>query len=110
MIKRPLDHLVLCVRDLDAARRTYERLGFTLTPKAVHPFGTANSLIQFNGNFLELLTVIDRRLIKPVAPGEFAFAAFNDRFLADREDRKSTRLNSSHDQISYAVFCLKKKK
>src|SRR2546421_4248871 len=27
-----------------------------------------------------------------------------------RLDRKSTRLNSSHDQISYAVFCLKKKK
>src|SRR2546421_11729055 len=26
------------------------------------------------------------------------------------KDRKSTRLNSSHDQISYAVFCLKKKK
>src|SRR2546430_13505779 len=28
----------------------------------------------------------------------------------EREDRKSTRLNSSHSQISYAVFCLKKKK
>src|SRR2546427_6996480 len=28
----------------------------------------------------------------------------------DRQDRKSTRLNSSHSQISYAVFCLKKKK
>src|SRR2546421_4676910 len=28
----------------------------------------------------------------------------------DPGDRKSTRLNSSHDQISYAVFCLKKKK
>src|SRR5476649_1221231 len=28
---------------------------------------------------------------------------------ADREDRKSTRLNSSHTVISYAVFCLKKK-
>src|SRR5256886_12337714 len=27
-----------------------------------------------------------------------------------RADRKSTRLNSSHSQISYAVFCLKKKK
>src|SRR2546430_7454743 len=27
----------------------------------------------------------------------------------DCEDRKSTRLNSSHSQISYAVFCLKKK-
>src|SRR2546427_3653868 len=29
---------------------------------------------------------------------------------ARRRDRKSTRLNSSHSQISYAVFCLKKKK
>src|SRR2546427_7774252 len=28
----------------------------------------------------------------------------------DDRDRKSTRLNSSHSQISYAVFCLKKKK
>src|SRR2546430_13383513 len=32
-------------------------------------------------------------------------------FLAsDLADRKSTRLNSSHSQISYAVFCLKKKR
>src|SRR2546430_8530922 len=30
--------------------------------------------------------------------------------LAPDPDRKSTRLNSSHSQISYAVFCLKKKK
>src|SRR2546430_7146909 len=32
--------------------------------------------------------------------------------IANRQnrDRKSTRLNSSHSQISYAVFCLKKKK
>src|SRR2546421_2243655 len=29
--------------------------------------------------------------------------------VVSRLDRKSTRLNSSHDQISYAVFCLKKK-
>src|SRR5436305_8027476 len=29
---------------------------------------------------------------------------------ADQQDRKSTRLNSSHVRISYAVFCLKKKK
>src|SRR2546422_5971042 len=30
--------------------------------------------------------------------------------VGDTEDRKSTRLNSSHGYISYAVFCLKKKK
>src|SRR2546430_8752732 len=32
------------------------------------------------------------------------------REVRDSQDRKSTRLNSSHSQISYAVFCLKKKK
>src|SRR2546430_13657763 len=32
------------------------------------------------------------------------------RFTTNGGDRKSTRLNSSHSQISYAVFCLKKKK
>src|SRR2546429_6996793 len=31
-------------------------------------------------------------------------------FARDMKDRKSTRLNSSHGYISYAVFCLKKKK
>src|SRR5207245_7839941 len=30
--------------------------------------------------------------------------------MSERRDRKSTRLNSSHGSISYAVFCLKKKK
>src|SRR2546430_7369829 len=32
------------------------------------------------------------------------------KMLECQQDRKSTRLNSSHSQISYAVFCLKKKK
>src|SRR2546430_5695293 len=35
---------------------------------------------------------------------------FPPRRLRRAPDRKSTRLNSSHSQISYAVFCLKKKK
>src|SRR2546430_6256199 len=41
------------------------------------------------------------------APLERHFAS---QILGDDRDRKSTRLNSSHSQISYAVFCLKKKK
>src|SRR2546430_4664009 len=36
--------------------------------------------------------------------------AHDQRPVIRRIDRKSTRLNSSHSQISYAVFCLKKKK
>src|SRR5437867_5501834 len=34
----------------------------------------------------------------------------SDGFIVQAEDRKSTRLNSSHRTISYAVFCLKKKR
>src|SRR5206468_9058746 len=46
----------------------------------------------------------------PVVTREY-FRRERDSALAKiKEDRKSTRLNSSHDQISYAVFCLKKKK
>src|SRR5256886_4426490 len=45
---------------------------------------------------------------KPVFRQVMAPAA--DRFDPQLIDRKSTRLNSSHSQISYAVFCLKKKK
>src|SRR2546430_7814138 len=40
--------------------------------------------------------------------GEFEEAS--TRYQTALGDRKSTRLNSSHSQISYAVFCLKKKK
>src|SRR2546427_4671388 len=36
--------------------------------------------------------------------------ALREQRALDEQDRKSTRLNSSHSQISYAVFCLKKKK
>src|SRR5689334_24701095 len=48
-------------------------------------------------------------------PGEHFLAAAAERapkLIEDafRKDRKSTRLNSSHSSISYAVFCLKKKK
>src|SRR2546429_7299879 len=39
-----------------------------------------------------------------------AGAAINSEWMPVDTDRKSTRLNSSHGYISYAVFCLKKKK
>src|SRR3712207_7869059 len=47
---------------------------------------------------------IAREVVEPGTPGlDAVVAAFGP-------DRKSTRLNSSHANISYAVFCLKKKK
>src|SRR2546430_6079113 len=44
-----------------------------------------------------------------VAIATFAVLTATCAFAQATEDRKSTRLNSSHSQISYAVFCLKKK-
>src|SRR5690606_2308934 len=54
------------------------------------------------------------KAIMPNMPGEAVAGYINigtfDPFSQDGLDRKSTRLNSSHVKISYAVFCLKKKK
>src|SRR3712207_6948935 len=49
------------------------------------------------------IAISDRRSSQPTLE-EIA------RLVAEASDRKSTRLNSSHANISYAVFCLKKKK
>src|SRR5690348_18069224 len=46
----------------------------------------------------------------PVEGGASSAAAADCRCPRNLQDRKSTRLNSSHPSISYAVFCLKKKK
>src|SRR2546427_8724544 len=50
----------------------------------------------------------DALLAIPESEGEHAVQSLDT--LGAPGDRKSTRLNSSHSQISYAVFCLKKKK
>src|SRR2546430_3526689 len=57
--------------------------------------------------------IFARRILRRRARGKEAYRAAQRHILSvargPRRDRKSTRLNSSHSQISYAVFCLKKK-
>jgi catechol 2,3-dioxygenase-like lactoylglutathione lyase family enzyme len=51
-----IDHLVVVVRDLDAATRAYRALGFTVVAGGRHPVGTYNSLIAFGDRaYLELI-------------------------------------------------------
>src|SRR5262245_25510378 len=76
-IDRGLDHLVLSVQDLDAAKALYEKLGFNCTPKALHPWGTGNTLAQLQGNFLEILAVVDKAKLAPPAPGQMDFGRYN---------------------------------
>jgi len=61
MIPRPIDHLVLPVDSLKAARARYEALGFQVREDREHPFGTANCCIFFqNQTYLEPLAIADR--------------------------------------------------
>ena len=82
---RGLDHAVHVVRDLAAARARYDALGFTTTPPAMHPWGTANSLVQLDGSFIEILSVEHPERIAAPAAGEFSFGGFNRDFVARRE-------------------------
>lgn len=89
---RSIDHVVLAVRDLDAAAAIYERLGFTLTPRAAHEdrMGTSNRLAQFAGrNFIEILEVDRPDKLTPhdfaKTPAFFSFGDHNKTQLATRE-------------------------
>ena len=101
---RPIDHLVLAVRDLDEARATFQRLGFTLTPVARHPFGTANALAQFGGSFLEILAVADTAAIPPGDGTHFSFGAFNRDFLEGGEGLSMLVLKSTDAAADRADF------
>jgi len=102
--ERAFDHLVLCVDNLDAARITYEALGFTTTPNAVHPFGTGNFLIQLQGCFLELLTVVDPRKVTEPAPGQFSFGDYTRRYLGRREGFSMLALRCGDAAADRAAF------
>src|SRR2546421_1803377 len=77
-----------------------------------------STLFPYTTLFRSLYLPINRRDIKTLfgvgvtslRPNSFVTDWCLVPFRAVSTDRKSTRLNSSHDQISYAVFCLKKKK
>src|SRR5688572_32579540 len=64
----------------------------------------------FRSRVLRLARPRRRRAQTVEARVEIAESILDRREMQQIADRKSTRLNSSHSQISYAVFCLKKKK
>src|SRR5215218_1115762 len=55
-----IDHAVVLVHDLDAARSRYERLGFTVAPRGLHPseHGTGNHTVMLEREYVELLGVV----------------------------------------------------
>src|SRR5689334_23393132 len=73
--------------------------------QALH--GRALQVHELGPQLLRAARVVAVHLLRLVLHG---FLQLLEGFDVLREDRKSTRLNSSHSSISYAVFCLKKKK
>ncbi len=101
---RGIDHLVVAVRDLAAAREVWQKLGFTMTPRAVHPWGTCNTLAQLDHCFIEVLAVADPTLIKPTTKRSFSFGAFNRDFLKKREGGSMLVLESTDADADIADF------
>ena len=65
-----LDHIGVAIKDLERGRETYERLGFTLTPRSIHrgsptpgapvePFGSGNHCAMFREGYLEVVGLTD---------------------------------------------------
>jgi hypothetical protein len=86
--RRTIDHVVHAVSDLEAAASSYASLGFTVTPRADHPFGTSNRLVVLDESYVEIVAVT-----RPEQLPENGFAA-----------RVARRLRTHGDGISHLVL------
>src|SRR5690606_3595628 len=102
------------VKDLSAGNfnlhKTFLDALLRVSP-TVRRYHKVADIIQMQLNIIETCRTFNRQLNKKnlFQDGELSYLEKIYQGLLDR-DRKSTRLNSSHVKISYAVFCLKKKK
>lgn len=98
-----LDHVAVVVPDLARAARTYERLGFRLTPQSSHkgalkaggplePYGSGNHCAMFREGYLEILGITDpRRYTGEVTPLLQRYAGLHLVALGCRDARQSVR-------------------
>lgn len=90
-----IDHVIIGVRDLEAARQRYARLGFNSTPRGRHQgWGTANYCIMLENDYLELLGIVD--------PTQFTNHL--DRFLAEREGLLGLALGTRDAEATRAAW------
>lgn len=101
---RRIDHLVIAVRDLEAAADAFRHLGFQVGQRNRHPWGTENRLIQFRSSFLELITVGRDAPVPPHEPGHFSFGAFVRDYLERREGLAMLVLDSPDAEADAATF------
>lgn len=101
---RGINHLVLASHDLEAQRATYQALGFTISARGQHPFGTGNTVIQLHGSYLELLSVTIPQDVTEHTDRAFSFAAFNRDYLARHEGFAMMVLGTEHAEADIAEW------
>ncbi|WP_246742436.1 VOC family protein [Microvirga splendida] len=104
MMTRRIDHLVVAVQDLDQAGHFYQRLGFQVGSRNRHPWGTENRIIQFDGSFIELITVGEGAAIAPHRESAFSFGGFVQDYLRNREGLAMLVLDSQDAKADAALF------
>jgi catechol 2,3-dioxygenase-like lactoylglutathione lyase family enzyme len=104
MAARGIDHVIHLVRDLDAAAALYEKLGFIVSSRNKHPFGTHNRIVQLDGSYIEILEVAEPEKIEGKG-SPASFAHFHRDFLARNGEGLSGLVLASADaQADKAAF------
>ncbi|MGL4242339.1 MAG: VOC family protein [Beijerinckiaceae bacterium] len=101
---RRIDHLVLPARDLEAQAAFYRRMGFQIGARNVHPWGTENRLAQFDGCFLELITLPEAAAPPAPGPRRFSFGHHVGEWLRREGDGMSMLALSSPDAAADAAW------
>ena len=101
---RPLDHLVLASRNLEAQAARYTGLGFQVGARNRHPWGTQNHIVQLQGAFLELLGLGAGIAAPADGAPEAPFARFLVGYLGQREGAAMLALRSADAARDHAAF------
>lgn len=79
-----LDHVVIVVTDLDESAARLEDLGFYVTVRSDHPFGTSNRIVMLDDTYLELVTVTDPSRLPATGFARYIDDALNSGRLGPR--------------------------
>src|SRR5687768_5270016 len=106
----PFEQLVACMISI----RTYDEVSLPTARKLFARARTPKQMSKLTPAEIDSLintsTFHERKAAQIHVIAKRVMDEYDGEMPCDEEDRKSTRLNSSHGYISYAVFCLKKKK
>jgi hypothetical protein len=91
---RSLDHVVVIVEDLEDSATRLEKIGFYVTARSDHPFGTSNRLVMLAGTYIELISLTDRDAMDDVPFARFV----SDALAAGRTGPRLVVFRSDHPE------------